>query len=100
VDGQPPTGRESLGGSIGSGRRSYSRLVDSAASSSGWLADASNVRLLIVSERHPAGFPYVIWETLRCNACEGTLPGAGGNRPIRGHCHGRSRRACRNWPCG
>jgi hypothetical protein len=68
VDGQPPTGRESLGRSIGPGRRSYSRPLDSAASSSGWLADASNVRLLIVSKRHPAALPMRDRGALRFNA--------------------------------
>jgi hypothetical protein len=33
-------------------------------------------------------------------AKEGTLSGAGGHRRIRGHCHGRSLRACQSWPCG
>jgi hypothetical protein len=43
VDGQPPAGRESLGGSIGSGRRSCLRPVDSAASSSGcWRTPATS----------------------------------------------------------
>jgi hypothetical protein len=43
VDGQPPTGRESLGGSIGPGQQSYSRPVDSAASSSGcWRTPATS----------------------------------------------------------
>jgi Type II/IV secretion system protein len=55
VDGQPPAGRESLGGSIGPGQRSCLRPVDSVASSSGWLADASNVRLLnVLADAIPA----------------------------------------------
>jgi hypothetical protein len=53
VDGQPPAGCGSLGRSIGSGRRSYSRPhLTSAASGSDRVAATSNVRLLNVLERH------------------------------------------------
>jgi hypothetical protein len=32
--------------------------------------------------------PCVIWEALRCNALRRNVSGAGGNRRLRGHCHG------------
>ena len=58
MDGQPPAGCGSLGRSIGSGRRSYSRPhLTSAASGSDRVADASNVRLLIVTERYLTRLP-------------------------------------------
>jgi hypothetical protein len=55
VDGQPPAGHESLGGSIGPGRRSSSRPLDLGGKQLWLLADASNVRLLNASERHLSG---------------------------------------------
>ena len=65
MDGQPPTGRESLGGSIGSGRRSYSRPVDSAARR--WLGSrtpATSDCSWSLNGIRPAS-PCVIWEALR-----------------------------------